>query len=283
MENSYTKLFVIYHTPSEDVSSDIYQSICVGNKKDSFPSNYIRDDKGDNIASKNYFYNEMTAIYWVYKHMNEFMVSDHFGFVHYRRFFVFSSIKQRALAKKGINRSLIFTNNYFLSNIYKEYDFIAPYPNHYKSVRHHYEKSHNDKDLPILINIIKEKENEYLEAANKYLDGQDEYSYNMFVFKRGDFAEYGRFVFNVLEEFEKEMGDSNRLYVSERLTGIFITYLLMKGYKAKYLPILHIRKKSLKGIKTNKKDRGLFYRFKNLILFLMPRWFEQYLRNKKAR
>lgn len=280
---SSTKLFVIYHTPFDDISSDIYAPICVGNKKDSFPSNYLRDDVGDNIANKNYFYNEMTAIYWVYKHINEFADVDYFGFVHYRRLFVFSSIKQRALVKKNIDCSLIFTNNNLLEDIYKEYDLVTPYPNHYKSVREHYEKSHNKNDLPALLNIIKEKEPKYYDAAVNYLNGKDEYSYNMFIFKKEDFVEYGRFVFNVLDAFASVVGDENRLYVSERLTGIYISYLLNNGKKNLCLPIFHIRRKSLKNTSINKKDHGLFYKFKNIILFLMPRWFEQYLRNKKAR
>ena len=279
--NSPYKLFVIYHKPSDLIATDIYQPIAVGKDKNSFPELYLKDDVGDNIADKNVRYNELTAIYWVYKHLDEFKDVQYIGFTHYRRLFVFSGVRKRAYVKKNINKEMIRLSNELLSNIFYVYDFIVPFPNHYKSVRHHYEKSHNTKDIDILLNIIKEKEPKYYEAATKYIEGKDEYSYNMFVFKVDDFIEYARFIFNILDTFEKEVDEESRLYVSERLTGIYITYLLANKKKALHLPIYHIRKKSLKGMKKNE-GRGFFYRFKNFILYLMPRWLEQYLRNKKA-
>ena len=69
---SKTKIFVIYHLNETPIVSDVYQPICVGPNKDAFPSSFLRDDKGDNIADKNSYYNEMTAVYWVYKHIDEF-------------------------------------------------------------------------------------------------------------------------------------------------------------------------------------------------------------------
>ena len=85
-----TKIFVIYHRPETTIYSDVYQPICVGDNKDDFDKFYLRDDVGDNIAEKNYIFNELTAIYWVYKHIDEFKDYDHFGFCHYRRFFAFT-------------------------------------------------------------------------------------------------------------------------------------------------------------------------------------------------
>lgn len=279
--NSPYKIFVIYHKNGDLVANNIYQPIVVGNDKKSFPELYLKDDVGDNIANRNNRYNELTAIYWVYKHIDEFKDAKYIGFSHYRRLFIFSGVTKRAYVKKNINREMIHLTDELLSNIFYKYDFVAPYPNHYKSVRCHYEKAHNKKDIDILLNIIKEKENQYYDAASKYIEGKDEYSYNMFIFKKDDFIEYARFVFNVLESFTEVVNDDSRLYVSERLTGIYINYLINHDKKVLHLPILHIRKKSFKGMKKNE-GRGTFYRFKNFILYIMPRWLEQYLRNKKA-
>ena len=87
------KIFVICHDPDkidERLFSSPYVPICVGNRKDEFPSYFLRDDEGDNIADKNGVFNEMTAIYWVYKHLIELGNPDVIGFVHYRRFLAFS-------------------------------------------------------------------------------------------------------------------------------------------------------------------------------------------------
>ena len=87
------KIFVICHDPDkidERLFSSPYVPICVGNRKDEFPAYFLRDDEGDNIAYKNGVFNEMTAIYWVYKHLSELGNPDVVGFVHYRRFFAFS-------------------------------------------------------------------------------------------------------------------------------------------------------------------------------------------------
>ena len=88
------KIFVVCHDPKqidERIFQYPYVPICVGAKKDEFSPRFLRDDRGDNIADKNDVYNEMTAVYSVYKHIDEFENTDLIGFVHYRRFFAFSS------------------------------------------------------------------------------------------------------------------------------------------------------------------------------------------------
>ena len=80
-------IFVVCHDPSQTYErfSPPYVPICVGDKKNEFPSWFLRDDSGENIADKNAVFNEMTAIYWVYKHLEEVGNPDIIGFVHYRR------------------------------------------------------------------------------------------------------------------------------------------------------------------------------------------------------
>ena len=286
---SKTKIFVIYHLNETPIVSDVYQPICVGPNKDAFPSSFLRDDKGDNIADKNSYYNEMTAVYWVYKHIDEFKDIDYIGFSHYRRLFCFSHLNKSVYVKKNLNNEYIEIDNERLDRIFKDYDLITPYPNHYKSVRRHYEKSHNKIDIDIITHLIKQHKPEYYKTANDYFLNEYEYSYNMFIFKKDDFIKYGDFVFTILEAFEKEKENIDRLYISERLTGIFISYLIEKGEIPLKLPILHIRKKSFKKsakeVGDNFKkgtDRGFLYKSKSLLLYLMPRCFEQYLRRRKS-
>ena len=287
---SDAKIFVIYHSLEEMVKSDVYQPICVGPNKHLFGEDYFKDDVGENIADKNSFYNEMTAIYWVYKHLDIFKETKYLGFVHYRRFFAFNDLRHTAYVKKNLNRELIDVTPDKLDRMFSDYDFLIPYPNHYKSVKRHYEKSHNKEDVDAVLNIIKEMKPSFYGIAKDYFESSDDYSYNMFVFKKEHFVQYCEFVFPILDRFVSLKDEIDRLYISERLTGIFISYLISIKKKPLKLPVLHIRKKSFKKaieqsnseIKS-KKNSGLFYKFKSLILCLMPRFIEQMLRRKKAK
>ena len=174
--------------------------------------------------------------------------------------------------------------------LFKDHDFIAPRPSHYKSVKEHYEKSHNSNDLVKLLEVIDKVAPEYSDDAKEYLDSKDEYLYNMFVFRKEDFLHYCNFLFKVVNEFAKDNDENLRLYISERLTGIYIWNLIKSGKRPLYLPILHVRSKSLKAarkqVKQNMKDKvdnGLMYRLKPLILCFLPRHVEQWFRRRKAK
>tara|TARA_B110000261_G_scaffold156188_1_gene189773 strand:- start:822 stop:1661 length:840 start_codon:yes stop_codon:yes gene_type:complete len=54
-----------------------------------FPSNYLIENTGDNIAHKNYNYSETSFHYWYWKNLlNQNMDNDWFGMCQYRRYFV---------------------------------------------------------------------------------------------------------------------------------------------------------------------------------------------------
>lgn len=285
-----SKIFVIYHKSDKPLKSDVYQPLAVGPNKEGFNEDFLRDDIGDNIADKNDKYNELTGICWVFKHLDEFKDVEYFGFDHYRRLFCFSGLNETCYVRKNIVEKLIDINNERISQIFHDYDFICPSPSYYRSVRKHYKKSHNKEDLDILMKAIINVAPEFKEDAEDYFDNSREFLYNMFIFKKDDFIEYCSFVFPVLEEFLKLKRDVQRLYVSERLTGIFINHLLNNGKSGLFLPVLHIRNKSFKlankQVKENfklNKDKGLFYKLKPIILCFLPRWVEQYFRRLKTR
>lgn len=288
MSNS-SKIFVIYHQPGIPFKSDVFTPIAVGKNKDLFSEGYLRDDIGENIADKNSTYNELTAIYWVYKHIDEFKDVEYFGFSHYRRLFCFNGNK-KAYVRKQIDEKLVAINSTGIDSIFRNYGFVAPRASHYTSVRKHYEKSHNKTDLDNLLKAIENVAPSYLEDAKEYFESKNEFLYNMFVFKKEDFLLYGKFIFDVLEEFINLSKDVNRLYVSERLTGLFIYHLLKEGKQGLFLSILHVRSKSLKlankQVKINfkeNKDCGFIYKMKPIILCFLPRCVEQHFRRRKAK
>ena len=281
-----SKIFVVTHESIDVPQGDVFAPIAVGGAD--LGEGFLHDDVGENISTLNPIYNEMTALYWVYKHLDEFPGLGHIGFCHYRRLFCFQNFAKPVFIRKRNKPEWTGTTQKNLDGYWKEFDGVIPYPNYVKSVTHHYEKAHNKEDLPLLLRIIEERFPEYLGAAKTYLEGDEEYLYNMFILKREDFVAYGDFVFPVLEEFyEKRTYKNDRLFVSERLTGIFIRYLLDKHEHMLMCPLLFIRSRSLKAAfkETQKNfkehpEHGFLFKTKPLWLTLLPRFLEQRLRNR---
>ena len=76
-----------------DINNDNYQKIKklnyipVGLGKDKFNKDWVRDNNGDNISSKNPFYGEYTFHYWFWKNkLIEIKDNEWIGFCAYRRF-----------------------------------------------------------------------------------------------------------------------------------------------------------------------------------------------------
>ena len=93
------KIYVAMHKKFDlGFKSDLYEPLLVGsyNKKD---KEILRDDKGENISSKNENYCELTGVYWIWKNSKENIV----GLCHYRRFLskrFFSSKSKYYLTEK---------------------------------------------------------------------------------------------------------------------------------------------------------------------------------------
>lgn len=80
-------MYVVTHKKVDINLPEGYQFIFVGDKtKLDFADykGYLRGDMGgENIASKNISFCELTAMFWIYKYSK----SDFIGISHYRRFF----------------------------------------------------------------------------------------------------------------------------------------------------------------------------------------------------
>lgn len=252
------KVLVSYHKPDILFKSDILVPIHVGralakqNKNaeaesqlNFMLSKMIGDDTGNNISEKNKSYNEMTGIYWAWKNYEAIGSPDYIGFMHYRRHFIVKDLDKSYYEVNNIDdnyleKTLNFTKE-SLGKIFDNYDFIAKIPYTDKTVYEDYKENHRIEDLLKAIDITKKLYPEYCEACDKYINGKNIYFLNMFIFKKDIFFQYTQWVFNILNHFEKEVDISNkRLFISERLTGIFIQYILDKGYKGKFLPTMYI-------------------------------------------
>ena len=213
------------------------------------------DDTGDNISIKNPEWNELTVIYWVYRNYDKIGNPDYIGFEQYRRHFIFDEWKkvpERALCFPfdEVNEDYedaLRQDGENVERYLSKYDLIYPkYPMRcsvYEQYRREAANGHHIEDLDLIVSIISELIPAYKGYAEKYLSGRINCFCNMFVMKKELFFEYCNFIFPVLFEFEKRRNSADRsfaekrIFVSERLTGIFICRLISEGYRCCPVPV----------------------------------------------
>ena len=78
------KIFIAAHKKSLFPNYDYYVPIQVGTDINGIIDEFkIRDNTLDNISKKNKNYCELTAMYWIWKNIDD----DIIGLTHYRRYF----------------------------------------------------------------------------------------------------------------------------------------------------------------------------------------------------
>lgn len=292
MEN--IKILVVYHKKSPLVAGEDFLPINAGravakeDEKAWLAENTVGDDTGENISAENPSYNELTAVFWAWKNLD----ADYYGLMHYRRFFKFDGVKKNYYTVKKLFdfRKQTGYSSDLLRKTLAENDFIAPKSMKRKSVYEHYKNAHDVSDLEAAVEAVKRLFPEYSDACEKYVYGQDSYFYNMFVFDKATFGRYCEFVFGVLEEI-KDRFNGKRMFVSERLTGIFITKLIEEGKKGAFLPTVYVEKKpkfkeavslTKKKLKIKKGGiKSLVYAFKPLLEWLLPSFIFRIYRNRR--
>ena len=244
------KILIAYHKPSFLLKNKIYIPIHVGRtiatqkskdgiltKKDYkwLMKNLVGDNTGENISHKNREWCELTAIYWAWKNYNKLGNPEYIGLMHYRRFFDFKNCKNNKDIENFVGnydiliRIRTILNDYYVNN-YIQYE---------RSPHQHIE------DLDKATDIVKRLYPEYSNAIETYMKQDYAFFCNMFVMKKDIFFEYCKFIFSVLEQFEKEVDISGynvqekRVfgYLGERLTGIFYTHLIKQNPNIKTIEI----------------------------------------------
>ena len=256
------KILVAYHKPDLLIKSENLVPIHVGRdilaektdqasveKFKTLSSDMIGDNTGENISRKNGSYNEMTALYWAWKNYDQLGNPTHIGLMHYRRHFDINKMDQKSAyfecnnvvsVEDYITKELGLTNEN-LEKILTQNDFIVSKPYYKESVYAHYKESHRIEELDLAIKIIKKYYPKYYKACKKYINGHNVYFCNMFVFPKDIFFKYCEFVFGVLQKYEEEVDIvGKRLFISERITGVFIQYLIDNGFKAALVPTMYL-------------------------------------------
>lgn len=283
------KILIAYHKEAPLLQGDDFLCVRCGqalSNDEILPKNIAGDNVGENISEKNPSYNELTAVYWAWKNLD----ADYYGLMHYRRHFYFASEKKKFYTKKKLEENYAEEIGYSskkLRGILANCDFVAPKPISVKSVYKQYVKAHGGAHLDRLLEIIDKDYPDYSETALRYLHGNRAYFGNMFIFGKEIFFRYCNFIFGILERLEKDFV-GERMFISERITGIFIEKLLEEGLIGRFLPIVQVFNKQgiRKAIRTTKQNLksgacgSKIYAFKPLIEELTPMFIIRAYRNR---
>ncbi len=252
------KILICYHKPDRLFKDEVFTPIHVGRSNakkrmgENDPNlkwlteNMIGDDTGDNISDKNNSYNEITALYWAWKNYEELGSPDYIGLMHYRRHFIFRKSHDVVEAVDEIDSDYYSRINYnedSIAHLFDDCDYVA-HIGRVDNIYKHYKENHHIEDLDLAISILKDKYPEYSATADRYLNMSYCNLCNMFILPKKEFFEYCEWLFNILFEFERRVDlTDKRLFISERMTGIFIEHLKSRGMRQKSLSATFLRSK----------------------------------------
>lgn len=205
---------------------------------------YQRDDEGENISDLNPYFCELTGLYWAWKNLD----ADYIGLAHYRRHFASKlhtkDVWQKVLKKKDICDDLgnikIFVpkkRKYWIETLYS-----------------HYEHTHYISQLDETRKIIKKKYPDYLRSFDKICKQRWGYMFNMMVMEKELFSSYCEWLFNILLELRKRLGENGLTPFHSRYYGriseiIFNAWLdeqvktgKVKNDEIKEIPLIHMEK-----------------------------------------
>src|SRR5699024_57674 len=154
---------------------NIYLPIQSGTELSNSELGFQKDNVGDNISSKNPYYCELTALYWLWKNVN----ADYKGLVHYRRHF--SNKKASNMFTTGKFKDVL--DEQTLNQLLKNNDIILPKSRKYyiEKIGEHYKHTHYEQDLIVTRTVISKMFPDYIRSFDKILNKKSAHMFNMFI------------------------------------------------------------------------------------------------------
>lgn len=153
---------------------------------------FVRDDAGDNLSAYNSMLSELTVLYWAWKNLPESVSA--YGLVHYRRYFKgdvpIEGYKVGVLSKQKAEALL------------ENHPIIVPKKRHYyiETLASHYAHTHQESDLLLLKDVLRDVAPEALEPIEKVLARRSGHMFNIFLMKREYADAFCSFLFPIVEE-----------------------------------------------------------------------------------
>lgn len=207
-----------------------------------------KDNVGDNISDENQYWGELTGLYWLWKN-NKFNNEDIIGFAHYNKII-------------DITKKKLY--NFFDNNPSNSWVVINPCT----MVKHSY-----INDIEILEKVLREKYSDYYQfwEKNYNSDGSSKidnncYNCEMFYTTYDEFSAYCKFLFDVLFDVYKIIGEVDRTpyhkrylaFLGERLLTIYLeknkSIVLESNIRTSRNKIIHLVKSSASKIRFLKNN-----------------------------
>ena len=181
-------------------------------------------------------------MYWAWKNLN----NDYIGLCHYRRHFTLS----RRIPKSEKEKFEILLSKEEADKILENTDIILSKERKYyiENLYNHYKHTMYIEPLDETGKIIEEKYPEYLNEFKKLHKSTSAHMFNMFIMKKELLDEYCTWLFDILFELEKRMGDEkydtfhSRFYgrISELLLDVWINKNDLKYEEVKIVDMQNI-------------------------------------------
>ena len=236
------KIIVAAHKKYQMPEDKIYVPMQVGAEGKERIEEYIQDNTGSNISSKNPNFCELTGLYWAWKNLE----ADYIGLVHYRRYFTMKN----KIPKTEQEKFKIVLNQKETEEKLKNVDVILPKKRKYyiENLYSHYAHTMYVEPLDETRKIIEEKYPEYLEEFDKLHKRTSAHMFNMFIMKKEILDEYCNWLFDILFELERRTDTSKydsfhaRFYgrVSELLLDVWINKNQIKYEEVKVMDMQKI-------------------------------------------
>lgn len=253
-----TKIFVISHQPIDFKLNSPYIPLYVGHAGETKDS--LNDRDGDNISSKNPYFCELTAQYWVWKNLlPQYSADQLIGFCHYRRFFSpqkkIDHIHQTSEIDLNYLNELLAPGKFEVilseraSFPIKQHWFSISkrlgkikFPWQNLSLLEQYQLQHNMEDLLLAISLLPE---EHQNKFSEYLTGSSFSTFNMMLSNSGTIAKYFDVLFPWLFELENKIDLSTRTPYQARLFGFiserFCSYYFDSFHRPVYVPVSFLK------------------------------------------
>lgn len=235
-------IIVATHKKYQMPKDSIYVPIQVGAEEKKKIEEYVQDNTGDNISSKNPYFCELTGLYWAWKNLD----AEYIGLVHYRRYFTVA----KKVPKKEQEKFKIIVNQQELEEKLQNVNVILPKKRKYyiENLYSHYVHTMYVEPLDETRKIIEEKYPEYIEEFDKLHKRTSAHMFNMFIMKKEILNEYCTWLFDILFELEKRTDASQydsfhaRFYgrISELLLDIWINKNQIKYEEIKVIDMQRV-------------------------------------------
>lgn len=233
-----------YQMPTDEMYLPLHVGAAGKNSIEDDGRLYQRDDEGENISELNPYFCELTGLYWAWKNLD----TDYIGLAHYRRHFSSNpyckNVRESVLKKSDIVDDLGKVKVFVPK---KRWYYIETLYSHYAHTHHIFQLDETRK-------IISEYCPEYIGSFDKAVKQRWGYMFNMMIMERDLLNDYCSWLFDILFELKKRLGEDGLTPFHSRYYGriseiIFNVWLLeqqkvgkLKDSEIKEIPLIHVEK-----------------------------------------